>query len=486
MMLHSRVVPIGATRVLFFGRIDILVRPLLSVGEDNNETPMNEDDRLLESALRRARDTRKLVVASGARREVADVFTELFGDSPSIVIADENTFAAGGRDAYDALRCGGRECLQPLVLNSEGLYAEYSFVTQIENALSGNDAIPIAVGSGSINDLTKLASHLSGRQYLSVATAASMDGYTAFGASITHEGSKQTFDCPAPLGVVADLEIIAAAPEGLNASGYADLVAKVPAGLDWLLADSLGVDAIDGEIWGMVQSRLPAWMSEPEGVRSGDMDVTRRLTIALMITGFAMQAACSSRPVSGAEHQFSHLWDMEHHTYQGSTPSHGFKVGIGTLASLGLYEAVLARDLTKLDVEAAVAAWPTLEQNVAEIDRLFEVPELRQKARLESTTKYVDHALLRTQLERVKRDWPRIRERLDEKRLPRARVREMLTAAGCPVSSEEIGISADRLRTSFRKAYHIRRRFTVLDLVLRVNLWDECLDQVFSGEADNL
>ena len=65
-----------------------------------------------------------------------------------------------------------------------------------KNALAGNDAIPIAVGAGSINDLTKLAAHLCGRQYLSVATAASMDGYTAFGASITHEGSKQTFDCP--------------------------------------------------------------------------------------------------------------------------------------------------------------------------------------------------------------------------------------------------------------------------------------------------
>src|SRR5262245_1085687 len=123
MMLHSRVAPNGATRVLFFGRIDIYVRPLVSVGEDNNETPMNEDDRLLESALRRARDTRKLVVTSGARREVADVFKELFEGSPSIVIADENTFAAAGRDVYDALRRGGRECLEPLVLKAEGLYA---------------------------------------------------------------------------------------------------------------------------------------------------------------------------------------------------------------------------------------------------------------------------------------------------------------------------------------------------------------------------
>lgn len=444
---------------------------------------MSEDEQLMHSALRRARDTRKLIVATGARRQVPEVFKELFGDADSIIIADENTYAAAGRDVYDAMRAAGRSCREPLVMEAKGLYAEYVYVTRIQNALAGNDAIPIAVGSGSINDLTKLASHLSGRQYLSVATAASMDGYTAFGASITFEGSKQTFDCPAPLGVVADLEVIAAAPEGLNASGYADLVTKVPAGLDWLLADSLGIDAIDQDIWNMVQLRLDIWMSDADGVRRRDLEVTRRLITALMMTGFAMQAACSSRPVSGAEHQFSHLWDMEHHTYRGVAPSHGFKVGIGSLCSLGLYEAILARDFEQLDVEAAVAAWPTPEQNEAEINELFEIPELRGKAVLESTTKYTDRDGLRAQLTRVKRDWPRIRERLEERMLSQDVLRDMLAAAGCPVKAADIGISPERLRLSFRRAYHIRRRFTIFDFVRRTNLWDECVDQALQGPA---
>jgi glycerol-1-phosphate dehydrogenase [NAD(P)+] len=365
-------------------------------------------------------------------------------------------------------------------MEARDLYAEYSYVTRIQKALADNAAIPVAVGSGSINDLTKLASHLCGRQYLSVATAASMDGYTAFGASITHEGSKQTFDCPAPIGVVADLDVIAAAPEGLNASGYADLVAKVPAGLDWLLADSLGIDAIDADIWDMVQSRLDVWMSDAGGVPRRDLEVTRRLTVALMITGFAMQASCSSRPVSGAEHQFSHLWDMEHHTYRGITPSHGFKVGIGSLASLGLYEAVLAYDFEKLNVDAAVKAWPTLAESDAEINALFEIPELRQKAILESTTKYVDHDALRTQLDQLKRDWPQIRERLAKRMMSRTELYDLLHAAGCPVRSEDIGISPERLRLSFRKAYHIRRRFTIFDLVRRANIWDHCVNHALS------
>ena len=101
---------------------------------------------------------------------------------------------------------------------------------ELTNVLSSTDAVPVAVGSGTINDLTKLAADRVNRPYMVVATAASMDGYTAYGASITAKGWKQTFDCPAPKVVLADLETIAGAPEGMNASGYADLIAKVAAG----------------------------------------------------------------------------------------------------------------------------------------------------------------------------------------------------------------------------------------------------------------
>jgi len=438
-------------------------------------------DDILAYALARARDTRKLLIRAGARHDVPEVFGHLFCDSEYVVIADENTFSAAGRDVHDALRASGRASREPLVLEAEGLYAEHSYVTRIQDAIGGTDAIPVAVGAGAINDLTKLAAHRCGRQYLAVATAASMDGYTAFGASITHEGSKQTFDCPAPLGVVADLEVIAGAPEGLNASGYADLVAKCPAGADWILADGLGVDKIDPENWQMVQPPLRHWLSDPDGIRRGDIEVLRRLTTALMITGFAMQAACSSRPVSGAEHQFSHLWDMEHDTFQGVAPSHGFKVGIGSLASLALYEALLEMDIENLDIEAAVSAWPDAQANQAEIAELFPAPELRAKAVLESETKYIDSEALWAHLRLLKQEWPRIRDRLTQQLIPRAEVVSMLSAAGCPVNSEQIGISRERLRLSFRKAFHIRRRYTILDVVHRANLWDRALDRVFQS-----
>ncbi len=444
---------------------------------------MNDDEARLQSALQQARDTRCLEINPGTRHQVAKLFHELFGDSPCMIIADEHTFAAAGRDAHEAMKKAGNHCHEPLVFGADGLYAEHTYEVRIEEALAPTKAIPIAVGSGTINDLTKLAAHRCGRQYMSLATAASMDGYTAFGASITFEGSKQTFDCPAPIGVAADLETIAAAPDGLNASGYADLVAKCPAGADWILADGLGIDPIDADNWDMVQTRLRDWLADPAGVARRDPEVLRRLTGALMITGFAMQAACSSRPVSGADHQFSHLWDMEHHTHEGNTPSHGFKVGIGSLASLSLYEAVFNLDLDKLDIDRAVRNWPTWDSVKEEIGELFPAAELRRKALLESGEKYVERDALRTHLELLQQQWPTIRERLSRQLIPATEVAEMLAAAGCPTRPEQIGISRERLRLSFRKALHIRRRYTILDLVWRTNLWDRALDRVFQANG---
>jgi glycerol-1-phosphate dehydrogenase [NAD(P)+] len=436
---------------------------------------------LLAAALQSARDTRALLLRRGARRQTGEVFSTLFGSSTAIVVADEHTFPVAGRDVVDSLSRANQRQLDPLILSADGLYAEYSYVDQIRERLQQVDAIPIAVGAGALNDLVKLAAHQSERPYMAVATAASMDGYTAYGASITYRGSKQTFDCPAPKGVVADLDVLASAPPWMNASGYADLVAKVPAGADWILADALGEEAIIQFPWDAVQRHLREWMQHPEGVRTGDFETIRRLSIALMMSGFAMQSALSSRPASGAEHQFSHLWDMEGHKHEGESPSHGFKVGIGSLASIALYEALSRQPIASLDVDRAARHWPDAMDNDAEIAELFAHDELKQKAFEESRAKLASRDAVRAQLERLQEAWPELSRRLANQLLPHGEFRDMLRAAGAPYVSEAIGIDRERLRRSYRQAYHIRRRFTILDVVRRAGLTEAALDDVFSS-----
>lgn len=132
-----------------------------------------------------------------------------------------------------------------------------------------------------------------------------------------------------------------------------------------------------------------------------------------------MQATQSSRPASGAEHQFSHLWDMEHLKYNGASVSHGFKVGIGTLASTAFLEMLLEAPVGELDVEKCVAAWKSWEETEADIRRIFDNdPEFVARGLVETKGKYVDKEGLRRQLQRLKKAWPELSVRIRRQIIP--------------------------------------------------------------------
>lgn len=441
-----------------------------------------QEQELIERALQAARDTRFLAVEQGVRHRTAGIFASVFGPREAVIVADRNTYAAAGQEVEASFQREGRAQRQPFLFGPH-VYADEECVRELAAALRTHGAVPVAVGSGTVNDLTKLAAHYTNRPYMVVGTAASMDGYAAFGASITREGSKDTVDCPGPGAVLADLDVIARAPEHMNAWGYADLMAKVVAGADWILADAAGIEPIDATVWETVQGFLRSWIGAPDAIAAHDPPALRHLVHGLVMSGFAMQATLSSRPASGAEHQFSHLWDMQHHTFQGEVPSHGFKVGIGVLASLALYEDLLRRDLDAFDVEAAVRSWPSMEALEKRIHKLFGPGALENRAKEETRAKYVSGEALRVQLNRLLGNWAELREKLLAQLIPFRELRDMLRRAGCPFDPRQIGIARARLRLSYQQCCYMRRRFTVLDFAQRLGVFDLALDNIFGPQG---
>ena len=433
----------------------------------------------LAEALSSARETRALELGSNILSKTPAVFRQQFPGHVAVLVADKNTFAVAGDAVARAFADAGIACKEPFIFTSPDLYAEFRFVEELEESLKTHDAVPVAVGSGVINDVVKLAAHRTGRPYMCVATAASMDGYTAFGASITFKGAKQTFTCPAPVEVVSDVEVIRKAPPEMTASGYADLLAKITAGADWILADALGAEAIDPQSWNIVQGRLRPCLENPKGAAHGDSAAIYGLTEGLMFGGFAMQSSKSSRPASGAEHQFSHLWDMQHHTHNGAAPSHGFKVGVATLAVTALYEHIFQLPLEKLDISWCLGRWPEEKALEKALRTMFAGDEFIDKIWEETRAKYINREKLRTQLDLLCRIWPELRTKLRQQLIPFTEARRMLEQVGAPTEPEQIGISRERLRDSFIQAYYLRRRFTVLDVAVRADLLDSSLDALF-------
>ncbi len=446
------------------------------------------DERRVTEALREATDTQHVVIGEGTLGGVADVFETSFGDRAAIVIADENTFEVAGATVNRTLEGSGREVIDPFVFPGRPtLHAEYANIETAVESLRRHEAIPVAVGSGTVNDIVKRASHECDRPYMTVATAASMDGYTSFGASITKDGFKQTMECAAPRALVADLAVLTNAPARATSAGYADLLAKVTAGADWIVADLLEVEPIEPKAWSLVQGPLRDATSRPGALHHGDPATMEAMIEGLVMSGLAMQAASSSRPASGAEHQFSHLWEMEglgESPENGEPPlSHGFKVGVGTVSIAALYERILERDLARLDIEAAVRGRPTWDEVERRVRAALASTGLDDRAVEETRAKYLEPDELARRLALLTDRWSELRDRVREQLMPAHQVRALLKEADCPTTPLEIGLGVDRFKATYRRAQMIRRRYTVLDLANDAGVLDDCVEELFAEDG---
>ena len=398
---------------------------------------------LIAQALETAVETKDIVFGDGVTDQTGEIFTKLFPGAKALVVADGNTFEATGEEVVASLEAAGVEFAEdPYIFPGKPtLYAGYENVEILRNHIEPlENTVVCSIGSGTLNDIAKLASGELGRPYMNVCTAASVDGFAAFGASISRDGFKITRSCPGPVGLVADNDVVCQAPKRLTATGYGDLIEKIPAGADWILADALGIEPINEYVWNMVQGPLRGSLADPEAIGNGDKKAIEGLMEGNLMSGLAMQAGQSSRSASGAGHQFSHVWEMEGHGLDWEPPlSHGFKVGVGTVASCAIWE--------------------------------------------ESLKKRTEGDELVARIELLKKKWPELREKLRAQLLAPEDIMDRLKTVGAPYHPELIEIDWDRFRQTHFKAQMIRDRYTVFDILVDLGIYDTVVDKLFAPEG---
>ena len=461
-------------------------------------------------ALSLCTDTKVFEMGQGIAGMTPDIFKECFPGRKAMIVADVHTWPVLGKELFKNFQESGIDTAS-YVIDKEVFHAEWKYVEMtdalvkgdlalaksIEDSVNHVEAVPetcfcdtsaqyyvlVSVGSGVINDLCKLSSHHHGQSYVSVATAASVDGYSSFGASITYGGAKQTFTCPAPVAIVADIDIIAAAPKHMTAAGYADLAAKIPAGAEWMISDFVGTEPIMPEAWHMLQDYLDDFLADPDGVAAGEPKAIADLFEGLTLSGFAMQAAKSSRPASCCDHLFSHIMDMTEHRFNGELQSHGYQVAIGTLTMCAVFDELFKQDLSQIDVDACVEAWPTLEQEQSralEIFKGFPAPKLGYT---EITKKYADKEVVRAELTKLKENWPEFKQKLQGQMYGFEKMRDLFARAGAPSDPSHIGLTRQQLNDMFPFVQLMRFRYNVLDLAKRGGFYDALVEPVFSADG---
>ncbi len=421
--------------------------------------------------------TKLCVLGEDVLDQVAEVVKDLWPDDTAVIVADENTWIAAGERVCSILKKSGISVSEPKIFpGNPVIHADYVHVEELVPVLKGR--VPVAVGSGTINDLVKRASFEAGcKGYLCVATACSVDGYTAFGAAISVNNFKQTLECPAPMAVIADSRVLSSAPADMAAAGYADLAAKIVAGADWHIADAMGETPFDSFAWNIVQKDLRSWLEDPEKLKANDPERLAALFNGLASTGFAMQYYKESRPASGAEHLFSHVWEMDGVQKNGVSPSHGFKVGVGNLISTAMMEyAFQVLDISDFKKSCSEAPEISVQMRQDEIDHYLKGTEIYENVCKVCIGKLLTGKELEQRRKLILDKWSLLKENVGKQIFPFDEMKRRLLCMGCPVTADEIGVDRDELFRGMNVAAMIRRRYTIMDYLYEAGLYDKAVE----------
>lgn len=393
--------------------------------------------------------TRKVVIGAGVVASLGTLLGELGLPRPLVLVADPATWQAAGAAAARAL-AGGGEVRR--VLLGERPHPDAATLERVQ-ALSEGAGSLLAVGSGTINDLTRMVAARTGRPYAVLGTALSMNGYGSQNAAITIDGHKKTLPAVAATAILLDLDVCAAAPVRLTRAGLGDSICRPTAQSDWLLSHLLLGTAYRTAPFRLLEADEPVLLERAAGLVAGDPRALAALARTLVLSGFGMAICGSSAPASQAEHLVSHWLDM---LGDPAWPPafHGEQIAVTTLTIAAIQAAMLAGPAPVLGADPADRAALVATYGAG----------LAAECAAELDAKRLDAAATRALNARLARDWPAITARLREVHVPPERLRAVLIAAGAPTTAAELGVPAEAYRRAVRHAREIRDRFTILDL----------------------
>ena len=246
------------------------------------------------------------------------------------------------------------------------------------------------------------------------------------------------------------------------------LLTKVPAGADWVIADMMGEEKISPEAWSLVQDNIRAYVRDASNLGN--------VFAGLAATGYAMQVYGTSRPASGFEHLCSHVWEMEKLSVNGEEVSHGFKAGFGSLVSTLLIEYMLEHSAQEIASKAA--APESVDERRKNIEKLLEKGCYGDKVLPTAMSKFKSGDDILSRRREILDKWESFKAPVRDRLIPFAELREMLKKAGCPWKPEMIGLDKAQLTGGVRRAQLIRVRYNIADLLYEAGVLEDAIKKL--------
>ncbi len=379
-----------------------------------------------------------------------------------LIIADERTEVVAGKAVAEVLQKSGakvRKCVVP-DRGKESPMADDATRDWILDRTADADLL-FAVGSGVINDLTKWVAFLKKRPFVTVATAASMNGYASANVAATVGGLKVLFPAKACHAVFAHPETIVGAPAELSTAGLGDVLAKSVSSADWKLNRLLFDDYYCQFSVDLLKDIEPVYLENPTGMKEKDPAAFKALFQALFLSGIAMTITGTSAPASGGEHLISHTLDMLAIRDGAAHDLHGRQVGVASILMAALYERAMRIDRPTFgpvprNVDGKF--WGTLSPVV-------EKEYAKKRPKMERARSFLSNA----------KNWEMVKSQIEPGLIPAEKLKSCLASAGAAhcfwhLKDNETELHREKMVSVVNRANQMRERFTILDLAVMMGL----------------
>lgn len=415
----------------------------------------------------------RVITGCGVLQQLPGVVDE-YGAKKVFVLSDRNTYKAAGEQVCALLEAAGI-LWKGYSFSEEAVEPDERSVGSAVMHMDADSDLIVGVGSGVINDIGKILSALSGKPYIIVATAPSMDGYASATSSMTRDGLKISLPSRGADVIIGDSEILCNAPMKLLRSGLGDMLAKYISICEWRIAHLLIGEYYCEEIAGLVRYAVNQCVEHAEGLLKRDKDAVMAVFEGLIIGGVAMNYAGLSRPASGVEHYISHVLDMRAVEYGTKAELHGLQCAVGTMIAAKLYEKLktVTPDRSKALTHAKTFDYAMWSDTL----RVFLGKGAESMIALEAKEGKYDAALHAVRLEKLADNWNAIMEIIGQE-IPAVEKLEALYAqVGLPRTLADIGEAEELLPAVLRCTKDIRDKY-----VLSRMAWDLGIEKELFGE----
>ena len=412
---------------------------------------------------------KRVVTGAGVLRRVPEIADQL-GGKKCFVLADERTHTAAGAAVCAALRDHGIPFTEYVLPGAEVKPDEHTVGAAVMHFDRTCDLV-IGVGSGVVNDTGKLLSKTAGTPYVIVGTAPSMDGYASATSSMDMDGLKVSLPSRCADVVVGDTDVLRQAPERMLISGLGDMLAKYISICEWRLSHLITGEYYCETVAQMVRGALKKCTDHAEGLLRRDEAAVSAVFEGLVLGGVAMNYAGLSRPASGVEHYFSHVWDMRGLEFGTPVDLHGIQCAVGTHYAAKIYEQ-LCRITPNRSKALDYVRHFDYSAHAAQL-RAFLGKGAEAMIALEQKEHKYDPAAHAARLEVILAHWDEIVDIIQTEIPPVQEIERILTAIHAPQTVEELGQPASVLPMTFRATKDIRDKYVASRLCWDLGVIDE-------------